>query len=166
MLAVGISKRLWDVARSNINDFAQAFVRGEDEGLSAEERAEVERELRKEATPGARVGRSARRVADAAEDAWERAYRAAQQRAQQGGGRVPPPSAREQREQWFRTLELEPGADYAEVRKSYRRLVAKYHPDRHADDPERYKAATEVSRKITEAYDGLRDHFERSQPRR
>lgn len=157
---VSISKRLWDVARANISGFSEAF-RSDDDGLTAQERAEVEREMQEQDNPGARAGRSARRVADAAEAAWERAYQAAQERASAGGYKRPGMSMREQREQWFRTLELDPSADYASVRKSYRRLVAKYHPDRHAGDPERYKAATEVSRRITEAYDGLRDHFER-----
>lgn len=158
---MSISKRLWDVARSNISSFSEAFRSDDDSGLTAEERAEVEQELKDRENPGARAGRSARRVADAAEAAWERAYQAAQERANSGGYRRPGLSGREQREQWFRTLELDPTADFATVRKSYRRLVAKYHPDRHANDPERYKAATEVSRRITEAYDGLRDHFER-----
>ncbi|MCB9568607.1 MAG: J domain-containing protein [Myxococcales bacterium] len=56
---------------------------------------------------------------------------------------------------WYKTLELEPGADYEAIRKAYRRLVKLYHPDRFANDPEKYKAATEVARKITEAYEGL-----------
>jgi curved DNA-binding protein CbpA len=41
------------------------------------------------------------------------------------------------------------------VRKSYRRLLKQYHPDKFAKDPEKYKAATEVARNITAAYDGL-----------
>ena len=41
------------------------------------------------------------------------------------------------------------------VRKSYRRLLKQYHPDKFAKDPEKYKAATEVTRNITAAYDGL-----------
>lgn len=158
---MSISKRLWDVARSNISSFSEAFRSDGDDGLTEQERKEVEREMAEQRNPGARAGRSARRVADAAEAAWERAYQAAQERANAGGYTRPGVSAKAQREQWFRTLELDPSADYAAVRKSYRRLVAKYHPDRHASNPERYKAATEVSRRITEAYDGLRDHFER-----
>lgn len=48
-----------------------------------------------------------------------------------------------------------PGADLPAVRKAYRRLLKQYHPDKFAKDPDKYKAATEVTRNITEAYDGL-----------
>ena len=41
------------------------------------------------------------------------------------------------------------------MRKAYRRLLTKYHPDKFANDPEKLKAATEVTRKLTEAYNGL-----------
>ena len=71
-----------------------------------------------------------------------------------GSGR-PTPEA--DRLRWYRTLELEPGADLPTVRKAYRRLLTQYHPDKFARDPEKYKAATEVARNITAAYEGLND---------
>ncbi|MCA9634668.1 MAG: J domain-containing protein [Myxococcales bacterium] len=149
---MSISKRFWDLARSNISDFRSTFRGGSDlfEGLSEEERQALDEELRKD-TVGARAGRRARQVRDAAEDAWEKAYEAAQARAGVPTGADPV----EQRMRWYKTLELEPGADYEAIRKAYRRLVKLYHPDRFANDPEKYKAATEVARKITEAYEGL-----------
>ena len=42
-----------------------------------------------------------------------------------------------------------------EVRRSYRRLLLKYHPDKFHNDPDKLKIATEVTRKLTEAYNGL-----------
>ena len=104
-------------------------------------------------TVGAKAGRKARQFRDAAEEAWEKAYDAAQARNGGQPGARPTPEA--ERIRWYRTLELEPGADLATVRKSYRRLLKQYHPDRFAKDPEKYKAATEVTRNITAAYDGL-----------
>ncbi len=38
------------------------------------------------------------------------------------------------------------------MRKSYRTLMRKYHPDRHASSPEKQKAATELAQKLTQAY--------------
>jgi DnaJ-domain-containing protein 1 len=151
---VGLSKRLWDIARSNATDFASELFSGED-GLTREEKAELDAEL--EETLGSKAGRQARQFKDAAEDAWDRAFDAAQ--AGGGPGTRGVSSARE-REGWYRTLELEPGASYEEVRRSYRRLVAKYHPDRYASDPAKYEAATEVARKITLAHEGLKTHLE------
>ncbi len=152
---MGIAKRFWDVARSNVSDFASEFMSRED-GLTAEERAELEAEL--EGTVGAKAGRQARVFRDKAEEAWERAFEAAQARTGVGNTGEDPVK---RRERWYRTLELSPGASYEEVRRAYRRLVAKYHPDRYASDPAKYEAATEVARKITEAHEGLKAELQR-----
>lgn len=151
---VGIGKRMWDVARSNVSDFASAFSLDEEVRERHAFDKEVEKEVEKEvaATIGAKAGRRARRVADKAQDAWDREF----ERAQAGGGgrRGRPPQS--EVEGWYRTLEVPVGTDMAEVRKSYRRLLGKYHPDKYASDPEKYAAATEVARKITTAYNGLK----------
>lgn len=155
---MSIGKRLLDLARSNLTDFRSAFVRDEDrEILQAEKPRPTEEAAPEEdeddESVGARAGRSARRMKDAAEDAWDRAFEAARARAGVRGD--PPSDPASDRKRWYRDLELEPGADATEVRKAYRRLLKKYHPDRFANDPEKLKAATEVTRKLTEAYNGL-----------
>lgn len=152
---MGLGKRLWQVARANASDFASAF------SLDAEVRErrriddEIEEQVAREVadTLGARAGRGARRVADKAEQAWERAFEEA--RARGGGSAGGRPTAA-QIEAWHRTLEVPAGADFKAIRQSYRRLLAKYHPDKYAGDPEKYAAATEVTRKITTAYNGLK----------
>ena len=153
---MGIGKRLIDVARANVTDFASAFSRDpetrERRRLDDELEEQVAREVHE--TVGAKAGRKARRVADKAEEAWERAFEEA--RARGGHTHHGQPSEREI-ENWHRTLEVPVGADFDTIRKSYRRLVAKYHPDKYASDPEKYAAATEVTRKITGAYNGLKD---------
>ena len=53
----------------------------------------------------------------------------------------------------YAALEVPYGADFATVRKSYRVLMRKYHPDRHAASPEKQRAATELAQKLTAAYD-------------
>ena len=153
---MGLGKRLWDVARSNVSDFTSAFsldpeVR-ERQRFDSEMQAEVEREVAD--TIGTKAGRRARRVADKAQEAWEREFERAKA-AGGGGGRGRAP-AQSEVEGWYRTLEVPVGSDMATVRKSYRRLLAKYHPDKYAADPEKYAAATEVARKITTAYNGLK----------
>lgn len=144
---MSISKRLWDLTRANLSDFTHAFGESSDHfGLTVEERSQLDHELKDSA--GTRAGRSARKIKDKATGAWSRA---SEMGAQLGG--------EEERLHWFRTLELRPDAQWDEVRQAYRRLVRKYHPDRFMNDPEKYQAATEVARKITEAYDGLRQYF-------
>ncbi len=152
---VGIGKRMWDVARSNVSDFASAFSL--DEEIRARRRfdKDVEEEVNKEVadTIGAKAGRRARRVADKAQEAWDREFERAQAA---GGGGVGGRPAQSEVEGWYRTLEVPVGADMKDVRKSYRRLLSKYHPDKYAGDPEKYAAATEVASKITTAYNGLK----------
>lgn len=154
---MSIGKRLIDVARANVTDFASAFSRDpetrERRRLDDELEEEVQREVRD--TVGARAGRKARNVADRAEEAWERAFEEARARGG-GGGSHGRPTERDI-ENWHRTLEVPVGADFETIRKSYRRLMAKYHPDKYASDPEKYAAATEVTRKITGAYNGLKE---------
>jgi DnaJ-domain-containing protein 1 len=159
---VSLSKRLWDVARANVHDFTSAF-RDRDDRLTAEERAkieaEVEAEERARRSVGSRAGRRARTMRDRAEEAWEAAFEAAQARAEQGGYHSGRPSASDILS-WYRTPEVEPGADYQTVRRAYRKLLAKYHPDRYENEPEKHRAATEVAQKITTAYNGLKEHLD------
>jgi DnaJ-class molecular chaperone len=42
--------------------------------------------------------------------------------------------------------------------------MRKYHPDRHADSPEKQKAATEVAQKLTQAYELLQHDRGRGRP--
>lgn len=151
---MSIGKRLIDLARSNITDFRSAFstdalrdLLSHDDQLASEIEQEVDESL------GTKAGKRARQARDVAEDAWQRAYEQARARA---GVRGPPPSdPAADRRRWYSTLDLEPGADLKEVRRAYRKQMAKFHPDRFANDPEKYKVATEVTRKLTDAYNGL-----------
>src|SRR5262245_46529051 len=54
---------------------------------------------------------------------------------------------------FYKTLDVERGASADEIRKSYRRLARKYHPDLNPGD----KVAEERFRKVQEAYDVLSD---------
>jgi len=63
--------------------------------------------------------------------------------------------------EWYRQLDLSPGADLSAVKSSYRQLMRKYHPDMHAGNPGRQKAATELSMRVTAAYNGLVAHLEK-----
>ncbi len=57
--------------------------------------------------------------------------------------------------QWYRNLELEPGAPRQDVEEAYRRLEERYAPARHAEDPERHRAARQLVAGLREAYLGI-----------
>jgi DnaJ-domain-containing protein 1 len=77
-------------------------------------------------------------------------------------GRPPRPGSKDaQLADWYKTLDLQVGADMAAIKSSYRQMMRKYHPDMHAGNPSKQKAATELSMKVTTAYNGLVEHFEK-----
>ncbi|MEN8141359.1 MAG: DnaJ domain-containing protein [Thermodesulfobacteriota bacterium] len=59
---------------------------------------------------------------------------------------------------YFQILGLEPDATADEIRRSYRRLAMRYHPDRNPDNPE----AGERFREVAEAYGVLSDPAKRA----
>ena len=63
---------------------------------------------------------------------------------------------------WYKTLNLSPGADLGQVKSAYRQLMRKYHPDMHAGNPAKQKAANELSMRVTAAYNGLQAHLAQS----
>ena len=72
-----------------------------------------------------------------------------------------PGSTEAQLVEWYRVLDLQVGADMAQIKTSYRQMMRKYHPDMHAGSPQKQKAATELSMRVTTAYNGLVTHFEK-----
>lgn len=53
---------------------------------------------------------------------------------------------------YYDVLEVKPGASFEEIKKSYRSLQKKYHPDRFANDTQKRELAEKVSGKLNEAY--------------
>lgn len=72
-----------------------------------------------------------------------------------------PGSTEAQLIEWYRVLDLQVGADMAQIKTSYRQMMRKYHPDMHAGNPQKQKAATELSMRVTTAYNGLVAHLEK-----
>lgn len=58
---------------------------------------------------------------------------------------------------YYKILEVEYGADFKQIKSAYRKLLKKYHPDMYQNQPEKLKAAQDVTRQINEAY----TYFER-----
>ena len=52
----------------------------------------------------------------------------------------------------YAALEVPQGSNFETVRKAYRQLMRKYHPDHHTSTPEKQRAANEVAQRLTESY--------------
>lgn len=59
----------------------------------------------------------------------------------------------------FEALGLPYGTPFEEVKKTYRRLMREYHPDRHSDSPEAEQMATQKTQEITAAYELICQHY-------
>ena len=55
----------------------------------------------------------------------------------------------------YAALELPLGADREQIKHAYRELLNRYHPDKHAANPQLAQAANELTRRIKEARDRL-----------
>ena len=76
--------------------------------------------------------------------------------------RRPPRGVNEGLRQDYANLEVPFGADFDEVRKAYKVLIMRYHPDKHSGDPEKLRVATEITMKINESFERIRSQGEKS----
>ena len=170
---MSISKRLIDLARSELNSLLERAGREEDEddrerGRSArgggggggaggdisqmsdeELMAEIERR---------------KRARDEVEDAVHGRRRPQQPPPRSAPSPRPPPrtaAGDDAIRKAYAALEVPAGSDMETVKKSYRRLMRKYHPDLHVGTPEKARAATDLTQRLTQAYKTLEKHLRR-----
>ena len=66
-------------------------------------------------------------------------------------------SEREKLRKDYATLGVPFGSPLEKVKKAYKRLLIKHHPDRNSQNPERLRAATEKTKEINIAFRRIRD---------
>lgn len=73
----------------------------------------------------------------------------------------PPPSRSGEKtlREYYANLEVPYGSDLDTVKESYRRLMRKYHPDKHSASPEMEAIATELTQEITRAYRAIESYL-------
>jgi DnaJ-domain-containing protein 1 len=151
---MSISKRLFDMARAELNDLldkASSWDAGNDPdedlyrryGLDELTDEQLEAELERRA-----------RMRAAVRDKVNTPPRPSASAGPRPSSSPPPrrPGPDDDIRRAYAALEVPPGSDFETVRKSYRALMRKYHPDRHTGSPEKLKAATELAQKLTESY--------------
>jgi len=154
---VSIGRRFIDMARSELNsllDVAAKHARDDDDEPEAR------------ATAGEAAAPAGGRWSQEAE--WLRKARQEVEDAIHGRSTPPEPGPRPGRgartganrltgealrvQKAYAALEVPPGSDFETVRRSYRALMRKYHPDHHTESPEKQKAANDVAQGLTQAY--------------
>ncbi len=122
-----------------------------------EERLQRIEEKRKRAA-SVEAARARKRFEREAEQYAKRAkQRASQTRQTRSRATASPSSSSLQRH--YKTLGLTPSATAAEVKSAYRKLMRRYHPDRHTENPKKQKAATEKALRVSQAYEALEKHL-------
>ncbi len=61
--------------------------------------------------------------------------------------------------EYYAILEVKYGADFDEIKKSYRKLLKKYHPDLYHNNPEKFKTAEKLMEKINSAYSYFEEKY-------
>jgi DnaJ-domain-containing protein 1 len=74
-----------------------------------------------------------------------------------GRARRPEPPVDESLRQDFANLEVPFGADIETVRNSYKSLMLKYHPDKFTADPQKQRVALEITKKINQSFERIRN---------
>jgi DnaJ-domain-containing protein 1 len=169
---MSIGKRLFDMARSELNsllDQAAAAERSPSAGhdpdedlyrrFSLDELTDAELEAEIERRHRARQAAANAKTPSGASQGARSAPRSGPSQAQPASGaQARKPAAPDPLRLAYAALEVPYGADFATVRKSYRALMRKYHPDRHTGSPEKQKTATELAQKLTQAYEIIEKH--------
>ena len=147
---MGVMRKLADSARAKLRGLSEGNVQGiRGKKLAELSDAELEEELQR---------RRRQRGASGGTEATKATKAKSPPRASGQTRAARPPGWKVR--QWFRDLELEPGASEADVERAYQRLLAKYDPDKYSGDAEKHRAAVRLVVGLREAYDGLRDHFD------
>lgn len=165
-------KRLVDIARSEVgalrNKVSEKAFGGrrldefsDDELVAEIEKRRLQKQLKDE-QDAQRVADEARRGGpDPAAAAPSTGPRAAEPRAARPSPRASTGKIVSKAiEQYYANLEVEVGSDLETVKRAYRRLMRRYHPDKHAGDPEKYRNATVLAQSLTRAYMELKKHLE------
>jgi len=168
---VSIGRRLIDLARAELNSLLDRAARAEEDDeygsptdhlsdKELEEELERRRQARQEAEHAARGTRADRE----GEPLGDRP--GARTSTSTGTGTSGSGSGSRRRPEFRRAsaddsgavrrayaaLEVPPGSDFETVRRAYRTLMRKYHPDLHTSTPEKQKAANEIAQKLTDSY--------------
>jgi deoxyribodipyrimidine photolyase len=56
----------------------------------------------------------------------------------------------------YANLKVRFAAPFEEVKKAHKKLLRQYHPDRYANNPERFKMATEITQKINQSFQKIK----------
>jgi DnaJ-class molecular chaperone len=161
---MSIGKRLIDLARSELNSLLDkaARVDGDESDDRERRRSGSEYPSMSDQELDEEIERR-RQAREEVEQATNRNYRPEPSPSSRKSSAPPRRTAAgdEAIRRAYAALEVPAGSDLETVKRSYRRLMRKYHPDLNAGSTEKQRAATDLSQRLTEAYKTLERHLRR-----
>jgi DnaJ-domain-containing protein 1 len=156
---MSIGKRLIDLARSELNSLL-------DKAAEVDDDDDRPRRGATDSAYGAMSDRELEEEIERRRQAREEVERVTSRTRRPEPPRSAPPPRRtaagdEAIRKAYAALEIPAGSDLETVKRSYRRLMRKYHPDLNAGSTEKQRAATDLSQRLTEAYKTLERHLRR-----
>ena len=153
---MSIGRRLIDLARAELNSLLDRAAREDDDDQDAFGRAPADALSDQELEAELERRRQAREEAERAAHGPRGGSSGSASSSSSSRRNAPPPrrSASDDAavRKAYAALEVPPGSDFEAVRRAYRSLMRKYHPDLHTDRPEKQKAANELTQKLTDSY--------------
>lgn len=70
-------------------------------------------------------------------------------------------SEREKLRPDYANLKVPFGSSFEAVKQAYKKLLRQYHPDKHANDPQKFKMATEITSKLNQSFQRIREYEEK-----
>jgi DnaJ-domain-containing protein 1 len=165
---MSIGKRLIDLARAELNSLLDRAAELDDRHEADDEhrRYGVDPATLSDDELTAEIERRRQAHAEAEEAAHGPRFRPDPPRSSSSRSSGAPPPRRtaagdDAIRKAYAALETPAGSNFETVRRSYRRLMRKYHPDLHAGTPDKQRAATDLTQRLTEAYKILEKHLRR-----
>jgi DnaJ-domain-containing protein 1 len=167
---VSIGRRLIDLARAELNSLLDRAAQAEEDDdfgsptdhmsdKELEEELERRRQARQEAEHAAN-GTRADGTGEPPRDRASGGSGGSSSRRRPEFRRAGSEDSRAVR-QAYATLEVPAGSDFETVRRAYRTLMRKYHPDLHTSTPEKQKDANRIAQGLTDSYKLLEKRLRR-----
>lgn len=130
--------RLFNVLRSQLNDFIES--KEEEWGFDPDN---------EESSIDAWLRRKEEEMEQRKKEREDRGFKS--RRSRSGSGFKRKETSAEKEKKAFKNLEMEKTKDFSAIKKQYRKLVKKYHPDRQTDEKKR-KTAEKITAKLNDSY--------------
>lgn len=138
--------RIWDIIKAYINEAVDSAL--EERGYTKDE----EKKKEKKSTQSQKTGFDEFQEKYDKYKKYQKQSSSSQQSSQQNYKNTQTKSTATDEQKYYQWLELPQGSSFDDIKKSYKVLMKKYHPDNFHNNETKQKTAEKLSQKLNEAY--------------